>query len=76
MGVCAGGHLMGPLSSGQLRPAAEAALVSVRDLATDQSALLHLSSPLTLLTIATAESALLHLTVNNCQFMELQSAEV
>ena len=33
-----GGQLMGPLSSGQLRPAAEAALVSVRDLATDQSA--------------------------------------
>ena len=37
-GGAGGGHLMGPLSSGQLRPAAEAALVSVRDLATDQSA--------------------------------------
>ena len=37
-GASGGGHLMGPLSSGQLRPAAEAALVSVRDLATDQSA--------------------------------------
>ena len=37
-GGAGGGHLMGPLSSRQLRPAAEAALVSVRDLATDQSA--------------------------------------
>ena len=47
MGGCGGGHLMGPLSSRQLRPAAEAALVSVRDLATDQSALLHLTSIMT-----------------------------
>ena len=38
-GSSSGGHLMGPLSSGQLRLGAEAALVSVRDLATDHQLL-------------------------------------